>query len=91
MPSWKKRVESLRDAAGLPSMFAAGLPEIRLSEFRSVSLSAHRGLRAYSQDCVVVGLQEGELEIRGAGLQLSLMTMEELHIRGTISALERRP
>lgn len=72
---------------GLPADVAAGLPRIELSGFHACSIDKHTGILEYTRERVVVGLNIGQLQIVGSGLEITHMHRERLSVTGSISGL----
>ena len=75
-------------AAAIPLGTVTGLSEIRISAMRTVVIEAHRGVRSFTGDCVLVETGDGMLCVRGEGLVLNSMSRSELRLTGGIQALE---
>ncbi len=88
MNRMKKNLARLSGASAIPLDLSAGLPEIRISGMRAVTVEPHRGLRAFAGDCVLVETGLGLLCIRGADLVLQNVTSAELRLTGEIISLE---
>ena len=88
MKGVKNSLARLSGASAIPLDLSAGLPEIRISGMRAVTVEPHRGLRAFAGDCVLVETGMGLLCIRGAELILQNVTSAELRLTGEIISLE---
>lgn len=67
-------------------------PIVEIAGDGRVLIENHYGVRAYSQDAIVVNVKYGCVCVSGKGLELLCMTKEQLVIRGKIDAvtLQRR-
>lgn len=82
MKALKKAAACIRGA--LPEKYAPGAPDIRVEGLRDVYVEGHRGLKSYSSERILIRTAGQTLSVDGAGLSVSGVTMEEIHIRGSI-------
>ena len=68
------------DRLDLPVNLASGVARMELLGNRSLYIDRHRGVLAYSAEAV-------EVRVQGEGLELVVMTDEELRINGVIRQL----
>lgn len=80
MSDWKQRLSA--DAAGLRPRT---LVEIYGRE--RVLVEQHRGIRAYSDECIRIGTAFGSIVVEGAELRLCCMSRQQVVIRGRIDAV----
>ncbi|MBD9204080.1 MAG: hypothetical protein EGQ29_05765 [Clostridiales bacterium] len=72
----------------LPVNIAAGVARIELLGNRELYMDRHRGVLAYTTEAVDVNGGGVVVRVRGQGLQLLVMTEQELRITGKISGIE---
>ncbi|HAX30435.1 MAG TPA: hypothetical protein DCX96_04060 [Oscillibacter sp.] len=72
----------------LPVNIAADVARIELLGNRELYMDRHRGVLAYSTDEVDVNGGGVVVRIRGEGLQLLVMTEQELRLTGKIAGIE---
>ena len=72
----------------LPVNIAAGVARIELLGNRELYMDRHRGVLAYTTEPVDVNGGGVVVRVRGQGLQLLVMTGQELRITGKISGIE---
>ena len=77
-----------RLGSGIPEELRPGLPELRMRGNGTVVLEPHRGLRSFSEACVIVAVSGGLLCFHGKGLRIKRMTLRELRLKGEITSLE---
>ena len=80
MSDWKQRLSA--DAAGLRPRT---LVEIYGRE--RVLVEQHRGIRAYSDECICIGTAFGSILVEGAELRLCCMSRQQVVVRGRIDAV----
>lgn len=68
----------------LPTEYLSGLPDIRIVGMREVYIEAHQGLLAYSEEEILIKASDRKVSVTGTGLALCGMTMQEVHISGSI-------
>ena len=78
----RKAWESFRGR--LPTEYLNGLPDIRVIGMHDVYVEAHRGLLAYSEEEILVKAADRTISVSGSGLTLRDVTMQEVHISGSI-------
>ncbi len=72
----------------LPVNLAAGVARIELLGNRELYMDRHRGVLAYTTEEVSVNGGDVVVRVRGADLQLVVMTEQELRITGKIAGIE---
>lgn len=75
-------------ALELPSDVALDLPRLTIIGTLQVTIDNHRGLIEYSPEQVRVGMNTGQLIIRGAELKLSFVRDEDLLVTGKLKSVE---
>ena len=78
----------ISDLFELPREVMLDLPRLTLVGNLQIYLENHRGVIAYDEKTVRIGVTGGELIIRGENLQIKNLIAEELLIKGTIEGLE---
>ena len=71
----------------LPAEYLSGLPDVRIIGMREVYIEAHRGLLGYSEEEILVKAADRTLSVTGSGLTLCGVTMQEVHISGSIRSV----
>lgn len=82
---WK---ELLAEFFELPREVVLDLPRLILVGNSELFLENHRGIIEYDESKVRVGTRNGEIIIRGQGLQIRSMLQQELSLVGFIEAVE---
>ncbi len=72
----------------IPTLGLAGAPRVTVTGRGQVLAELHRGLVAYTDDCVEFQVKNGRVRVRGANLRLEAMDAGALLISGLISAVE---
>ncbi len=72
----------------MPLEYAAGLPRVQLDGYTTVRVEAHRGVRAYAEDCVELGARGALIRVVGKRLELRRLSAELAVICGKISGVE---
>lgn len=91
MPSKKDRGSLkaiISDLFELPREVMMDLPRLTLVGNVQVYLENHRGVIAYDESLVRIGVSNGEIIIRGQDLKIKNLVAEELLIKGIIESLE---
>lgn len=101
--SWVKRrcrgvgkayhfLERLADHAQLETEPLPAQPIVEIAGECRVLVENHRGVRAYSSQKILIGVNFGQVCVCGCNLKLTRMTKEQLVIRGQIESvsLDRR-
>ena len=83
--SFKKIISDLFE---LPKELVLDLPRMTMVGNVQFYLENHRGVIAYDQERVRIGVSNGELIIRGRELQIDNLLAEALHIQGIIAGLD---
>jgi len=84
-PSFLERLATRLD---LPGDIMAGLPRIEIVGCRQLYLSNHKGLLAYENDFIAVNGGKVVVKIRGDGLIIRAMQVDDLMLEGTIFGIE---
>lgn len=90
MPSKKKGTFKaiISDFFELPREVILDLPRLTLVGNVQIYLENHRGVIAYDENLIRIGVNNGEIAIRGSNLQIKNLIAEELLIKGSIDGLE---
>lgn len=72
----------------LPKEVVLDLPRLTMAGNLQLLVENHRGVIAYQEDELRIGVSNGELVIRGRELQIKNLFTEELLIKGVIEKLE---
>lgn len=92
MAGWKKKLaqvgQEALDRLELPVNIAAGVARIELLGNRELYMDRHKGVLAYTTEEVDVNGGGIVVRVHGAGLQLLVMTEQELRITGKIMGIE---
>ena len=75
------------DRLDLPVNLASGVARMELLGNRSLYIDRHRGVLAYSAEAVDINAGTVVVRVQGEGLELVVMTDEELRINGVIRQL----
>lgn len=78
----------ISDMFELPREVIMDLPRLTLAGNVQVYLENHRGVIAYNEALVRIGVSNGEIIIRGQELQIKNLAAEELLIKGLIEGVE---
>ena len=76
------------DRLDLPVNLASGVARMELLGNRSLYIDRHRGVLAYSAEAVDINAGTVVVRVQGEGLELVVMTDEELRINGVIRQLQ---
>ena len=85
---WAQVSQQAMDRLDLPVNLASGVARMELLGNRSLSIDRHRGVLAYSTEAVDINAGTVVVRVRGEGLELAVMTDEELRINGVIRSVE---
>ncbi len=91
MPLKKEKVSFkaiISDFFELPKEVVMDLPRMSMVGNVQIYLENHRGVIAYSENQVRVGVNNGEIIIKGQNLQIKNLLAEELLIKGIIEGVE---
>lgn len=80
--------EIFSDLFELPREVVLNLPRLTMVGNGQLYLENHRGVIAYDEYRVRVGVNDGEIIIRGRGLQLKNLLAEELLVKGIIEGVD---
>ena len=72
----------------IPTLGLAGAPRVSVTGRGQVLAELHRGIVAYSGECVEFRVKNGRVRVLGANLRLEAMDAGALLISGLISAVE---
>ena len=81
---WAQVSQQAMDRLDLPVNLASGVARMELLGNRSLHIDRHRGALAYSTEAVDINAGTVVVRVRGEGLELAVMTDEELRINGGI-------
>ena len=87
MKGQRKNVERLVKLRELSDGVLPGVPLVEISGDRRVLIEHHQGVVAYGCREICVRVRYGILEVSGCGLNLALMTKEQLVICGIIDGV----
>ena len=76
------------DRLDLPVNLASGVARMELLGNRSFYIDRHRGVLSYSTEAVDINAGTVVVRVQGEGLELAVMTDEELRINGVIRRVE---
>lgn len=85
---WAQVSQQAMDRLDLPVNLASGVARMELLGNRSLYIDQHRGVLAYSTEAVDINAGTVVVRVRGEGLELAVMTDEELRINGVIRGVE---
>ena len=85
---WAQVSQQAMDRLDLPVNLASGVARMELLGNRSLYIDRHRGVLAYSTEAVDINAGTVVVRVRGEGLELAVMTDEELRINGVIRGVE---
>ena len=85
---WAQVSQQAMDRLDLPVNLASGVARMELLGNRSLHIDQHRGVLAYSTEAVDINAGTVVVRVRGEGLELAVMTDEELRINGVIRGVE---
>lgn len=85
-------VASISGSLGIPPEILSGLPVVELTGDSAILIEQHRGITAYSEEEICVGVNFGTVCVCGSRLTVHVMNRERIIIYGAIEAvrLERR-
>lgn len=78
----------ISDFFELPREVIMDLPRLTLAGNMQIYLENHRGVIAYDERRVRIGVKNGEIVIRGGNLQIKNLMAEELMIKGRIEGVD---
>ena len=76
------------DRLDLPSVLAPDIPRMELLGNHAFYMDRHRGVLGYSTEAVDINAGTVVVRVQGEGLELVVMTDEELRINGVIRQLQ---
>lgn len=81
---WRNRLAS---ALELPRDLVVDLPKVTVVGYLQVTVENHRGIIEFTPERVRIAAGEGLLEIRGQGLTLRCILLDEIILDGRIEAV----
>ena len=72
----------------LPGDIQPGVPRMELVGNREFFMTQHRGVLSYSTEAVDINAGTVVVRVQGEGLELAVMTDEELRVNGVIRRVE---
>ena len=84
----KNILVSAAQTADLPADIIAGLPRVELTGSILCSIEPHRGLLAYSRECVCVDSTAGKVLINGSELDIRQMNCSRISVSGQINEVK---
>lgn len=72
----------------IPTLGLAGAPRVSVTGRGQVLAELHRGIVAYTENCVEFQVKNGRVRVHGANLRLEAMDQGALLISGIINAVE---
>ena len=81
-------MQSLADSVDLPGELPPGMPVVEIAGERRVLIERHSGMVEYSRERICVRVCYGTVCVCGTGLELSLMTKQQLVIAGQIDCVQ---
>lgn len=81
-------IRKLADEADLHGENLPGVPVVELAGNRRVLIERHKGVIEYTREEIRVRVSYGEVCVIGSGMELILMTREQLIISGRIDRIE---
>ncbi len=85
-------VASVSGRLGIPPEILSGYPVIELTGDSAIMIEQHRGITAYSEHEICIGVNFGSICVSGTGLTVSGMNRNRMIIYGSIESvrMERR-
>ncbi len=83
--------EIFSDLFELPKEVILGFPRLTLVGNIQLLVENHRGVIAYSDRLIRIGVSNGELVVRGREMQIKNLYSEELMIKGIIEGVDYEP
>lgn len=81
-------LERTAKALDLPADGLAGLPHVDLVGDHELRVENHKGILSYGDKEIHVGAGKMVIRVKGEGLRLRVMNVEELLITGQITGIE---
>jgi sporulation protein YqfC len=78
----------ISDLFELPREVVLDLPRLTMVGNVQIYLENHRGVIAYDENQVRIGVNNGEIIIRGGNLEIKNLVAEELLIKGAIEGID---
>lgn len=75
----------------IPQDITMDLPRLTMIGNMQLYIENHRGVLHFSDDFLKMALSRGTLEVRGTGLSIRTIMMEEVMVEGTILDLKYIP
>ncbi len=87
MEKGKAFFENMMTHTSLTAESVPGQPIVEIAGQKRVLIECHRGVLAYSRECIQVAVAYGSVRICGCGLEMIHMSKEKLIIYGSIDSL----
>lgn len=87
MKERRSLLQLITEGADLPAEPLPGLPLVEIAGDRRVLIENHGGVTEYGREKIRIQVRYGQLCICGAGLELAMMTKEQLVICGRIDSV----
>ena len=86
-------VRNASDRFGLPPEILTGLPVTEITGDSAVMIEQHRGILAYCDTAVRIGVNLGAITVSGENLTIRVMNREKIILCGRIRTIgmERKP
>ena len=88
MKASRELADAFADKLDLPGEQPAGAGCLTLCGDRQALIEGHRGLLAFSPECLVVSLGRQRLSLLGADLRIRAMSRDRLLVSGRIQRME---
>ena len=87
MKEKRNLLQRLAEGADLPGEPLPGQPIAEIAGDRGVLIVNHHGVKEFTREKICINVNFGQLSVCGCGLELSLMTREQLVISGRIDSI----
>ena len=87
MKEKRNLLQRLAEGVDLPGEPLPGQPIAEIAGDRRVLIENHHGVKEYTREKICINVKFGQLSVCGCGLELSLMTREQLVISGRIDSI----
>lgn len=81
-------LQRLTEGSDLPNEPIPAMPLVELAGDRRVLIENHKGVTEYSREKIRVQVRYGQLCVCGAGLELAMMSREQLVICGRVDSIQ---
>jgi sporulation protein YqfC len=88
---WLRLKRRLAETLDVPAELLLDLPRVTLLGNLQLEVENHRGILAFSESRLVIGVARGEVEVRGRGLVVARASKTAATVRGEIGELILRP